>query len=72
MYKSDTIQLSHLESMFEGDGYRKKTMIDANIYPPSLILNHDLNLSSTIQKAIQLKAVKSLKLLIDMVFENLN
>jgi hypothetical protein len=65
-------QNSHLESLFEGDTYRKKTMIEANIYPIFMILNFDLNLQSTIHKAILLKAVKSLKILIDMVFDNLN
>ena len=66
------MQNSHLESLFEGDSYRKKTMIDANIYPQFMIMNQDFNLQSTMHKAILLKAVKSLKILIDMVFENLN
>lgn len=74
LFKNDKSneQFSHLEALFEGDNYRKKSMIEANVYPQALILNLDLNLSSTIQKAIMLKAVKSLKLLIDMVFENYN
>ena len=63
---------SIIDELSSNDVMRKNAFKDANFYPKSLILHQDLNCIGTIERAIKFNNFKSLKLLLEFLFERLN
>jgi hypothetical protein len=61
--------LSVLERILEGDGTRKQALLELEVFPAYQILSHDFNMDTTLYRCLQLGAIKSLKYLIEFVFE---
>ena len=63
---------SIIDELSSNDVMRKNAFKDANFHPKSLILQQDLNCIGTIERAIKFNNFKSLKLLLEFLFERLN
>ena len=51
---------------------RKKAFTEINQYPENLKINFDFNMESTISRAMHYKSYKSIKLLLQYIFEEEN
>lgn len=63
---------SVIEELSSNDVMRMNAFKDANFYPKSLIVQQDLSGVGTIERAIKFSNFKSLKLLLEFLFERVN
>ena len=61
-----------LYKLVVGDPLRKKAFTEINQYPENLKINFDFNMESTITRAMHFKSYKSIKLLLEYIFEEDN
>ena len=73
-YEQDTKDLEKivLQNILEGDQDRRKAFEDLGVFPTYQILAHDFNMDTTLYRALKMEAIKSLKNLVDYIFQTQN
>ena len=69
--QTSTLNASTIEDIIAGDKLRKDTFVITEFYPKLLIIQVDLNFVSTVERAINYIAYKSLKLLLEEVLQTI-
>jgi len=71
-YKPDELDIkqSIIEDLVNGDHARQQAFIELNFYPKNMIINHDFNFDTTLNRGLKLNSLKSVKYLLNYLFEH--
>jgi len=63
------IKQTYLEDLLAGDSIRKEAFKQLNFFPKNLMIHHDFNFDTLLNRGLQMNSLKSIKLIINYIFE---